>query len=347
MSTWPGRRNAGHDGAVMNSKEVSWEHLEGWQTDYRVMETVKNGLPPDEQPHFHAWWMQHQEEISWPVFKRNGFALADSRQEAIAEQTTFPAIAGPKEPMGYLATILARTSPFWPVSKAQMKNHPYYKDFVVENRWGRITINGPLLAIVDENVLLALTCIAITTKSNHIKTSLSQLCKLLNKSRGANQYASITQSLTRLGQVSVVINAYDQQSDEKKISSINFGSILCGNIDQYSTTIDVSLNQYFLNQYLGRLSTSINLEVRSKLNSDVAKALHRFISTHQTFEYPFNVKTLCDAINLNTDQEMKKVRHLLKKAFAELQRLEIAEGTFTGDDKVLLKILHPHGRRGV
>jgi len=325
----------------MRSNEVSWEHLKGWQTDYRVMETVKSGLPPDDQPHFHAWWMQHQEEISWQDFKRNGFTLTDPRQESIPTQSNLPAAAGPKEPMGYLATVLARTSPFWPVSKAQMKNRPYYKDFIVENRWGRITINGPLLAIIDENVLLAITCIAINTKSNHLNTSLSQICKLLGKSRGVNQYASIIQSLTRLGQVSVVIHTYDQNTEDKKVSSINFGSILTGNIDPDSTNIDVTLNPYFLDQYLGRLSTSINLDVRSKLNSDVAKALHRFISTHQSFEYPFNIKTLCAAINLNTDQEMKKVRHLLRKALAELKRLGIVEGELTSDDKVYLKILRP------
>ena len=44
------------------------------------------------------------------------------------------------------------------------------------------------------------------------------------------------------------------------------------------------------------------------VNSDVAKALHRFLSTHKKFEYPFNLQTLCDAINLNTDQESSEKR---------------------------------------
>ena len=140
-------------------------------------------------------------------------------------------------------------------------------------------------------MLLVLTFIAVNTKSNNIKTSLSNLCRLLCKSRGANQYASIIQSLTRLGQVSVAIHVYDQESSEKRIASINFGSIITGNIDPDSTNIDISLNSYFLDQYLGKLSTSIHLGTRSKLNSDVAKALHRFLSTHKKFEYPFNLQT--------------------------------------------------------
>lgn len=325
------------------SGDVQWEYLEGFQTDFRVMEMVRNGLPPDERTHFQVWWMQHQEVISWQDFKAGGFTLASPvnkpPQTELNSPTLDPAPANPKEPVGYLSTVLARTSPFWPVSKAQMKNRPHYKDFVIENRWGKIIINGPLLSIVDENVLLVLTFIAVNTKSNNIKTSLSNLCRLLCKSRGANQYASIIQSLTRLGQVSVAIHVYDQESSEKRISSINFGSIITGNIDPDSTNIDISLNSYFLDQYLGKLSTSIHLGTRSKLNSDVAKALHRFLSTHKKFEYPFNLQTLCDAINLNTDQELKFIRHLLKKAFAELKAVGVAEFELTADDKVYLKIL--------
>lgn len=318
----------------MDNDEVSWRQLDGWQTDFRVMETVRSGLPPEEQPYFYNWWMSHQENISWRQYRNNGFALTDPHRKSIQAQSNLPAVAGPKEPMGYLATTLARTSPFWPVSKTQMGNRPHYKDFIIENRWGKIIINGPLLSIVDENVLLALTCIAVNTKSNNIKTTLSNLCKLLCKSRGANQYASIIQSLTRLGQVSVVIHVYDQESIEKKISSINFGSIISGNIDPDSTSVDITLNSYFLDQYLGKLSTSIDLGTRAKLNSDVAKALHRFLSTHKKFEYPFNLKTLCEAINLNTDRNMKKVRYTFRKAFDELKRIGFAEGTLTSDDKV-------------
>lgn len=326
---------------IANSGDVQWELLEGFQTDFRVMEMVKNGLQPDEQSHFQVWWMQHQEVISWPDFKAGGFTLADPVNKSPKTQlnSSAPAPTEPKDPVGYLSTVLARTSPFWPVSKAQMKNRPHYKDFVIENRWGKIIINGPLLSIIDENVLLVLTFIAVNTKSNNIKTSLSNLCKLLCKSRGANQYASIVQSLTRLGQVSVVIHVYDQESSVKKISSINFGSIITGNIDPDSTNIDISLNSYFLDQYLGKLSTSIHLGTRSKLHSDVAKALHRFLSTHKKFEYPFNLQTLCDAINLNTDQKTKKIRFILKKAFAELKAVGVAEFELTSDDKVYLKIL--------
>lgn len=324
---------------LMSNNDVPWEHLEGWQTDYRVMETIKSKLPRDEQSHFHVWWMQHQEVLSWNDFKINGYALPLPNQQGGGTTATppVPAVTKPKDHVGYLATTLARTSPFWPVSKTQMGNRPHYKDFIIENRWGKIIINGPLLSIVDENVLLALTCIAVNTKSNNIKTTLSNLCKLLCKSRGANQYASIIQSLTRLGQVSVVINIYDQESVEKKISSINFGSIISGNIDPDSTSIDITLNSYFLDQYLGKLSTSIDLGTRAKLNSDVAKALHRFLSTHKKFEYPFNIETLCEAINLNTNQGMNMVRLVLRKAFAELKRIGFAEGKFTNDDKIFFE----------
>lgn len=322
---------------LMGNNDVPWEHLEGWQTDYRVMETIKSELPRNEQPHFHVWWMQHQEALSWNDFKINGYALPLSpKQQGGGTNATppAPAVTKPKDPVGYLATTLARTSPFWPVSKTQMGNRPHYKDFLIENRWGKIIINGPLLSIIDENVLLALTYIAVSTKSNTIKTTLSNLCRLLRKSRGANQYNSIIQSLTRLGQVSVVIYIYDQDSGDKKISSINFGSMITGNVDPDSTNIDISLNPYFLDQYLGKLSTSIDLGARSQLKSDIAKALHRFLSTHNKFQYPFNLKTLCEAINLNTDRDMKKVRHNFRKAFEELKRIGFAEGILTSDDKI-------------
>ena len=49
--------------------------------------------------------------------------------------------------------------------------------------------------------------------------------------------------------------------------------------------------------------------------------------------------TLSKAINLNTNQNIKKVRELLNQAFAELERVGIAKCVLTKGDLIYITIL--------
>ena len=364
-------------------QSTSWDVMfPGWSTDKKSMELIAAILPSKDKTPFYHWWGGYQEIISWEDYKKNGFNPPSQQDHTLKERldtknpdqtanltsgninkTSLPTNA-------YLSTSLARTSPFWPVSRAIPKDRNeriFHNKVEIVNNWGETVIDGPLMTIPDEGVLLALTHISVDQKTNNIKTTLSQICKLLGKSRGVNQYNAIRTSIIILGLNRVVtciykdtdhentevLNGLDANNEiepqsikptnniskKKQIQKIQVGTILTGEVDAKSTTVQLTLNDFFLEQYRKGLSTSIDLNKWSNLRSDIAKALHRFISSHAEFRYPFDILTLCKAINLNTNQSIKRIRQILKQAFSELKRVEIADCILSRNDQVHITII--------
>ncbi len=357
-----------------------WDNLFlGWRTDHKIAEEIASTLPVKDRALFMRWWGGFQETITWEAYKASGF-VDPCRAGQKVQKNQVPAPSAPvSQPTpsnnAYLSTSLARTSPFYPVSRAIVKDQKQRiqnSKVEISNNWGETIIDGPLMTIPDEGVLLALTHISVEQKSNAIETTLSRICKLLGKSRGKNQYDAIRTSIIILGlnrvvtclykdvdtdhnvnntekkqqntDVDLIINDINTHSksphnNQKQVQRVQVGSILFGEVDRDSSSIKITLNEFFLEQYRKGLSTTINLEEWNALRSDIAKALHRFISSHSEFKYPFSIMTLSKAINLNTNQNIKKVRELLNQAFAELERVGIAKCVLTKGDLIYITIL--------
>lgn len=278
-------------------------------------------LPPNERKHFQNWFVEHQEVVTWEQYKSQGYKQVAAVKEEI-ENHILQVTGKPQQlKLAFMPNEMARTSPFFPMSRAEMKDRPLYQDFVIENRWGRISISGPRLSIGDESVLLALLVLVKRYKTDKFKTSCAELCEIMGISRGKNQYAAISASLDRLTSAAINTALFKAGSEKKEVSRWIKGTII-SNVDFETDTgkIEVSLNPYFLGLYAANLTTSLDVVERSKLKGDTAKALYRFIQTHKPGAVPFGLLTLCLGINLNVDQPKSEIRRQVRAAIAELKK---------------------------
>lgn len=294
-------------------------------------------IPREEKQFFHTWFMDFQDVVTWETFKSQGYrhimAVKEDIEKHILEVTGKPQ----QLKLAFMPTSMARTSPFFPMGKQEMKDRPLYQKFTIENRWGRITISGPKLSIYDESVLLALLVLAKRHKSERFQTTYSELCDMMNVSRGANPYRAISDSLKRLAGAIVDTELYDSDTNKKVIESITGVMITHVRQQEKTSIVDVEISPYFLTLYGANLTTSLDVVERSKLKGDTAKALYRFIQTHKPGPVPFGLLTLCHGINLNTEQPLFEIRRQLKTAIAELKKQNhIKSGRIDKADNVYL-----------
>jgi hypothetical protein len=110
---------------------------------------------------------------------------------------------------------LARTSPFFPMSRRDMQIRPIFNEVVMENSWGKITVSGQKLSIHDESVLLAVLSLARQARHHLIKTTYAEMCRTMNINKGTSQYKSISKSLKRLAGTVVNTELYEQEEKNK------------------------------------------------------------------------------------------------------------------------------------
>ena len=299
----------------------TFKDTRGLGMDKAEFDKLLPSLPREEHKAFQEWFIAYQDFTTWDEFKSKGYRhvmeVKDDIEKHILDVTGKPQ----QLKLAFMPTTIARTSPFFPMSKAEMKNRPLYQDFVIENRWGRITISGPRLSIYDESVLLTLLVLAKKHKSDHIQTSFSEMCETMGVARGANTYAAISASLKRFRQAVIDTELYKKDSEKKEVARLIGGAIV-SSVDQETESgkIKVTLNPYFLALYGANLTTSLDVGERAKLKGDTTKALYRFIQTHKPGSVPFGLLTLCHGINLNTEQPLFEIRKQIRPALTELKK---------------------------
>lgn len=279
-------------------------------------------VKPDERSHYMKWWAAFQDMVTWEDFQKQGYQHLSNIVEEVHEHI-LKAQGKPEQlKLAFMPKEIARTSPFFPMKRSDMADRPLYKDFVIENRWGTITVSGPKLSINDESVLLAVLFLAKKHKTERFSSNYNEVCQIMGVSRGKNSYTAIADSLSRLAKSIVETNLYDAANSNKRTIVRSITGAIISNVDQQpqSTTVNISLNPYFLALYGANMTTGINLDKRAKLKGDVAKALYRFLETHSGGGVPFGLITLCNAINLNTDQPKAEIRKVIRKSLAELQK---------------------------
>lgn len=275
-------------------------------------------IPPNDKRAFIEWYAAHQDVLSWEQFKSQGFKNVIQAKKDF-EQHIEKVTGKPKQlQLAFMPKEIARTSPFFPMSKKEMKERPAYKDLVIENNWGKITFSGSKLSIYDESVLLATLALSKKHKTDTFSTTYSELCKLMNVARGKTQYESIRKGLIRLTQANVCTELY-KDTKEKKVVDTMSGAMIAYARQQENHKVDIMLNPYFLTMYANNMTSYLNLNERAKIKGDVAKALYRFLQTHQAGEVPFGLMTICHAVNLNTELSLGEIRKRVRKALSELR----------------------------
>lgn len=279
-------------------------------------------IPRSEKQFFHTWFMDYQEVVTWETFKNQGYRHIIAIKEDI-ENHILKVTGKPQQlKLAFMPSTMARTSPFFPMSKQEMKDRPVYQDLIIENAWGRITISGPKLSIYDESVLLALLVLAKKHKADDFKTNFSKMCDMMKIGRGKSPYAAIAAALKRLVKATLDTELFKADSSKKEVVRSIIGHIINeADMETEEGKIRVRLNPSFLTIYAANLTTGLDVEVRAKLKGDTSKALYRFLKTHNLGkEGKFHLLTLARAINLNVDRPVFEVRKQLKSALSELKR---------------------------
>jgi hypothetical protein len=116
------------------------------------------------------------------------------------------------------------------------------------------------------------------------------------------------------------------------------GSILSfADIDKKTGSIRVVINPYFLELYADSFVTNIDLKFRSRLKSDVSKAFYRFYQGQYESESAIDILRLARAVNLETDQEPRRLKDKVRTGLKELeQKGYLEQYQITKDNRVII-----------
>lgn len=287
--------------------------------DKKEYDEMLPSIPEEQKGHFQKWYVAEQDTIDWEVYQSKGYRNV-IKVKKIVEDHALKITGKPKQlNLAFMPVKLARTSPFFPMSRKDMSVRPIFNEVVMENSWGKITVSGQKLSIYDESVLLAVLSLARQCGQHLIKTTYAEMCRTMNIKKGTNPYKSIRQSLKRLTGTTVNTELYEQENNKKVVVEDIIGPMITHVRQQpKATKVEIDVSPYFLSLYGVNLTTSIDLDERAKLKGDITKAIYRFLQTHQPGAVPFGLLTFCKGINLDTEQPLAEIRKKLRKALAEL-----------------------------
>jgi hypothetical protein len=219
----------------------------------------------------------------------------------------------------FMPTRLTRTSPFFPMSKRDMKNRPY-EELEWETSWGIMRIDGKRLSIYDESVLLSLLVLVKIHKTNAFETTQNELCKIAKTHKGKDTYNAIWQAIRRLARTNIDLEIMEGKGKDRKCVKQMTGPILTfGDRSPVTGKLKIIFNMYFLEMYAASFITILDLEFRASLKGDIAKALYRFYISHRDQKYSCHVQVLANAVNINTDLPLRRIRERIRGGNRELK----------------------------
>ena len=227
------------------------------------------------------------------------------------------------DPLPYcpLPTDMCRVSPFFPLSKKELKKRDFIEEeVIVTSSWGQITYTGPKLSVYEEDALIAILTVfdkkiknnykIIDDKKTYVyKGSILPFLRLYTKGRNpsSKDYTSFLKKINLLASTNIQIITYYQSTDEKKKRKIEgFNLIVHYFWDDVNKKIEIELNPYFYDIYMRKNYTLLDLNIRFKLKKPVSKALYRFIKSHKGKVWKGHYITLAKALNLDTSQDTSK-----------------------------------------
>jgi hypothetical protein len=259
---------------------------------------------------------------AWEREKQSRQMITDSVKEAKEHIGKQP----PEQLLfSFMPTTMTRTTPFFPMSKRQMKNRPY-DELTWETPWGRISVQGKRLSVYDETVLLSLLAVVKKQKSEDLRTSQHELCKIMDVTPCKDTYNAIWGGINRLVGTKIDIEIWEGKGRKRKLIQAMTGTIInWAGKDAETGKLKVILNPYFLQMYAEGFLTNLDLKFRAKLKGDMSKALYRFLQGQEPFykkgKYEIQLLKLCIAINLQTDNtELFRLREQIRLGLRELRR---------------------------
>lgn len=250
-------------------------------------------------------------------------------------------------------TDVARCSFFFPLRNRDLKTRIYLRNVLVSfSKWGQVYLSGPQMSTQDEDVLLALIAV-MREHPEHVRTNFrvdeegatiqeeewyfkdiyDALPKTISyygpirpiaqklgyKNPGKNEQKRVIETLELLQ--GFVVKEFDIADGKKGFRRVKM-THLVENVfwDKAEEKLLVILTPLFYKAFIADKSVKVSMldiQTRFALSGEIAKALHRFMSSHSG-ALTCHFSKVAEAINMNTEQPAKEQRRLLKKAVDEL-----------------------------
>ena len=245
-------------------------------------------------------------------------------KQATDEVKTYISKQSPEPPdqqiFSFLPTKMTRISPFFPLSKREMKDRPL-EELTWESSWGQLTVSGKRLSIYDESVLLAILVLMRKNQVGTFQTTRHEICGVMNVKSATNTYKAVWNSLERLTGTQLNLSVWEGKGKKRKTKLQMVNTILSGaRQDEKTGKILITVNPYFLEMYGEGFLTNLDLRFRASLTGDIAKALYRFYEGQRETSYQCHLLTLAKAVNLNIEMETFRLRSRVRTGLRELRK---------------------------
>jgi len=221
----------------------------------------------------------------------------------------------------FMPTMLTRVSPFHFRGRQKLTEWPLVRlDSGDANSWGRMQVVGELLIIFDETILFCLLALMTRYENDAFETSQTELAQIAGIEPTRQNAVAIWKSMQRLAGTRIDLTLSSGKGKKSKTLKELTGSILSfADKDQENGKIRVVVNPYFLEMYVESFVTNIDLVFRSRLKSDISKAFYRFYQGQYEANSEIEIMRLARSVNLNIEQEMKRLRSKVREGLKELQ----------------------------
>jgi len=243
-------------------------------------------------------------------------------------------------PLGLLPTDFCRTTFCRPIARQEKRPVNDIKQEVFEGPWGRIEYYGPDCAMQEEDLLITIIRKWIENGMKEFGCQYAELLDELGYKRqkdgkhSTRNRRTLKEMLMRLGLAAFrcIFNRGKGKTSGLVTHAISF------NWDDKEKILKIDVNKWFVGTIGRGFVTGIDIRERKALRGDIAKALHRFLSSHNDSEGHINVFVLAQVIGMNMKQPAWKIRQLLKLAIRELKRI----GFLQEKSRIKDDVLHWH-----
>jgi hypothetical protein len=238
----------------------------------------------------------------------------------------------------FMPTMLTRVSPFHFKGRHKFNEWPLVRlDSGDADSWGSMQVVGELLIIFDETILFCLLALMTKYESDAFETSQTELAQIAGIDSTPKNAGAIWKSIQRLAGTRIDLALSSGKSKKRKTLKELTGSILSfADKDQDSGKIRFVINPYFLEMYAESFVTNIDMTFRSRLKSDISKAFYRFYQGQYEMNSEIEITRLARAINMDTEQEVNRLRSKVRAGLSELQEKGYLEAYEVTRDNIVI-----------
>ena len=237
----------------------------------------------------------------------------------------------------FMPTMLTRVSPFHFKGRHKSTEWPLVRlDSGDADSWGSMQVVGELLIIFDETILFCLLALMTRYENDAFETTLTDLARIADIDSTQANSANIWKSIQRLAGTRIDLQLFSGSGKKRKTVKELTGSILSfADKDQSGGRLRIIINPYFMEMYAESFVTNIDMNFRSRLQSDISKAFYRFYQGLYENQAEIDITRLAQAVNLNIAQEMNQLKAKVRIGLKELQNKGYLEAyEITRDNRV-------------